>query len=140
MKKIIINTDGAARGNPGPAAASFVIKDEDGSVLFEEGKHIGTATNNEAEYAAVKLALEKLADKFPSMLPASIELRSDSQLIVNQLSGRFKIKNERLKVFVDHIKQLEKQVGKVTYFYIPRAENFQADYLGNIALDNLNFH
>lgn len=136
MNKIIINTDGAARGNPGPAAASFVIKDETGSLLIEEGSYIGTATNNEAEYTAVKLALEKLAAALSPLLPVEVEVRSDSQLIVNQLSGSFKIKNERLKIFVDRIRQLEEKIGMVAYIYVPRAENSRADALGNVALDS----
>ncbi len=132
----IINTDGASRGNPGPGAAAYVIKGEDGVIWVQEGHYIGTTTNNVAEYSAVKLAFEKLISNFAKHLPASVELITDSNLMANQLAGKFKINNPGLKTLHDQIKSLEKQIGSVHYRYAPRAENFIADKLANIALDN----
>lgn len=136
MTKIIINTDGASRGNPGQAASSFIIKTESGEIIASDGICLGIATNNEAEYSAVKFALEKLITEFSDRLPVQVKVKADSRLIVEQLSGNFKIKNDRMKVLFESVKVLEKKVGDVEYIYIPRAENSKADLLANIALDN----
>lgn len=135
MNKLIINTDGGSRNNPGLAAASFIVIREDGKVLLEDGKFLGIATNNEAEYSAVKLALEALIKDHGHLLPASIEFRADSLLVVSQLSGVYKIKNERLKEIFSQIKSMESSVGSVTYTYIPREKNKEADALVNKVLD-----
>lgn len=135
MKKFIINTDGGSRANPGQAAAAFVIKDIDGVIMAEEGAYLGIATNNEAEYMAVKMALEKLLKEVKTELPVEVEVRTDSLLVASQLSGKYKIKNERLRVFITDIKLLEPEVGKVCYTYISRTQNCQADALVNSILD-----
>lgn len=135
MEKIIVNTDGAARGNPGPAAASFIIRKDSGEVLAKEGAVLGETTNNVAEYTAVRLAFEKILQEFSGILPVDVEVLSDSKLIVEQLSGSFKIKNPNLKILFNEVKRLEEKVGRVIYRYIPRAENCQADLLANQALD-----
>lgn len=135
MNKLIINTDGASRGNPGPAAAGFIIKDEKGQKLDSGSCFLGPTTNNEAEYRAVILALEKLLKDHQVKLPARILIKADSLLMVNQLSGRFKIKNSNIKLLIDEIKNLEKKIGDVVYAYIPRAENKSADTLVNQTLD-----
>lgn len=137
MTKFIINTDGASRGNPGEAAIGLVIQNEEGQILFRGGKRLGIATNNEAEYSAVKEVLEKLKADFTGDLPALVEIRADSQLIVQQLSGNFKIKNPRLKILFDRVKCLELEVGRVYYTYVPRAQNSLADEQANLALDNV---
>src|SRR3990172_6590234 len=129
MNKYIIYTDGASRGNPGKAAASFIIKDDRGKVLIEKGFYLGMATNNEAEYQAVIMALSALLEKIAPCEGNKVEIRSDSLLVVNQLSGEFKIKNPRLKVMTDKIKKMESEIGQINYIYIPRTENFRADYL-----------
>lgn len=134
--KIIINTDGASRGNPGHAAASFIIRSSAGDILKSQGKYLGWATNNEAEYMAVKLALECLKNNLTDIIPAEIEVRADSLLVASQLAGKYKIKNERLKVFYNQIKEVEKKIGSVIYTYIPRDQNIEADKLANLALDN----
>lgn len=134
-KKFLLNTDGASRGNPGLAAVGFIIRDETGTILIREGAAIGTATNNEAEYSAVKMAFEKLIREFRSDLPAFVEVRADSLLIVKQLGGEYKIKNPRLKVLLDQVKILEMEVGRVVYTAVPRAENSLADEQANLALD-----
>lgn len=135
MTKLIINTDGAARGNPGPAASSFIIRKEGGEVLAKEGVVLGEATNNVAEYTAVKLAFDKVVQEFSGLIPANVEVLSDSKLIVEQLAGNFKVKNANLKVIFNEVKQLEEKMGQVVYHYIPREENSQADLLANLALD-----
>ncbi len=135
MRKFIINTDGGSRGNPGKAAAAFVLHDENGQIIAREGGYIGVATNNDAEYAAVKEAFKYLSTNFSQDIPLEIELRADSQLVVNQLAGKFKIKNPRLKIVVDEIKNVEMKLGHVVYTYIPREQNKEADALVNEILD-----
>lgn len=137
MKKLVINTDGGSRANPGKAAAGFVIKDENGQILTSDGRYLGVATNNEAEYGAIKLALEKVLDKFADDLPLVLEIRSDSQLVVNQLSGNYKIKKPHLKIIIDQIHELEQKIGQVSYLQVPRAENFEADKIVNSVLDSI---
>jgi ribonuclease HI len=140
MKKFIVFTDGASRGNPGLAAAGIVIKTEDGVIWVQDGKFLGTTTNNVAEYSAVIFALEKLVADFSNVLPAKVEFIVDSMLIANQLSGTFKIKNEGLKELFIQVKQLEQKVGQVTYTYTPRANNVLADKMANQAIDNHLFN
>lgn len=135
MRKYIVYADGAARGNPGPAAAAFVIKSDDGVIWTQIGKFLGRTTNNFAEYSAVLEALKKLKSDFLKYLPGEIEVRVDSQLAARQLSGRYKVKNKVLKVLYDQIKVLEFDLGKVSYKHVPREENFLADRLANKILD-----
>lgn len=135
MRKLIINTDGASRGNPGLAAAGFIVTDESGDILLREGVALGVATNNEAEYAAVKNAFLKILLQFPQEFPLEVELRSDSMLVVNQLAGKYKIKSPHLKIIIAEIKNLEEKVGKASYLYIPRSQNSAADQLVNEILD-----
>ncbi|HEX6976890.1 MAG TPA: ribonuclease HI family protein [Patescibacteria group bacterium] len=135
INKVNIYCDGGSRGNPGKAASAFVVKNEEGEVLHEEGRFIGSTTNNVAEYTAVLMALtwlkenEKFKDTFP-------EFFLDSELVVKQLRGEYKIKNKNLMEFVFKIKELEKEVGKkVSYKNIPRSQNSLADLLVNKTLD-----
>jgi ribonuclease HI len=131
--QLTIHTDGGARGNPGPAAVGVVI--ENGKDLVTSfGKKIGETTNNVAEYEAVKVALEYL--KKAGSRGGELHFYLDSQLVVQQLSGIYKIKKAHLKNLFDAIKLLEKEVGEsVTYTHIPREENSEADRLVNQALD-----
>ncbi|MBI4036524.1 ribonuclease HI family protein [Candidatus Daviesbacteria bacterium] len=146
--KLIIYTDGACRGNPGPASYGFTISSEEGKLLHEEGKFIGVTTNNVAEYTAVLEALKHAQQEYaPPASPASrgergepaggleIELYADSKLVAEQLSGRYKIKNPRLKAIFEQIKILELNIGRVFYNHIPRFKNTLADKLANQALD-----
>lgn len=132
---LIINTDGGSRNNPGPAAAAYIICGNQGQVTHQEGVFLGLATNNEAEYTAVRLALQKVLENFSSQLPVTIEVRTDSQLVAQQLSGVFKVKNERIKAMVAEIKVLESKIGNINFKYIPRTENIAADKLVNETLD-----
>ncbi len=139
MTKLIVNTDGAARGNPGPAASSFIIRDSEGAILSQDGVCLGETTNNVAEYSAVKFALNRIVLEFSGILPADVEVKSDSKLIVEQLSGNFKIKNMTLRALFNEIKLLEGKIGSVNYIHIPREQNYQADLLANKALDDDSF-
>lgn len=139
--KLIIYTDGASRGNPGPASYGFTVSDEKGNLLHKEGKYIGTATNNVAEYTAVLKALKyiKKAEEKSSqkeILHTKIELFADSKLVAEQLSGRFKVKAKHLKPIIEQIKMLGMELGGVTYSHILRSQNTAADKIANNALDN----
>lgn len=128
-----IYTDGASRGNPGRASYGFVILDKKG-VFYKEGKTIGIATNNVAEYTAVFEALKYVKDNFGDA-KAEIELFADSKLVVEQLSGKYKIKALHLKQIIEKIQILAINLGGVIYSHIPRSQNSLADKLANEALD-----
>lgn len=132
---LTIHGDGGSRGNPGEAAYGFVISQE-GKVLYEEGKRIGINTNNVAEYSAVIEALRHvLGSKYKV---SNIKFFLDSKLVVEQMSGRWKIKNEILRNKFFTIKNLEKTLGvKITYEHVPREKNREADRMVNLALDSL---
>lgn len=133
MPKITIYTDGGARGNPGPAAAGVVIKEGD-ATLLEFGEYLGPVqTNNFAEYTAVILALEAL--KREGHAGRTLEFKMDSKLVVEQVSGNWKIKEPSLKPLVAKIHALLSDFPQHTFAHIPRAENFEADALVNQALD-----
>jgi len=136
-KKIIIYTDGGARGNPGPAAIGVVVADANGRVMKQYGEYLGEATNNEAEYQAVIFALKKLKLLVgkKKTKTSHIEVRSDSELLVSQLMGNYKIKEPRIaKLFIE-IWNLKVDFGSVNFVHVPRGENTGADRLVNEALD-----
>lgn len=126
----LIYTDGGSRGNPGPAAAGFVV---DG---VSYGRYVGETTNNVAEYSAIKFALEKalelLGEKASETL---IEMHMDSQLAQRQLIGRYKVKNAGLKPIFLEIQRLAEKFKKVSFIHIPREENAAADAAVNKVLD-----
>lgn len=134
MGTIIINTDGGARGNPGPAGAGYVIAD-DGVVLFEGKAYLGPhQTNNWAEYEAVALALAKAKEL--GLSGRSLEVRMDSQLVVEQVMGRWKIKEPTLKPQAAKIHALLADgFPRYEFRYVPRAQNKEADRLVNEAID-----
>ncbi|MBI2196164.1 ribonuclease HI family protein [Candidatus Daviesbacteria bacterium] len=134
--KIIVYTDGASRGNPGEASYGFTISDENRKFLYEEGKFIGIATNNVAEYTAVLEALKYIKRKFAGSNQLSIELYADSKLVVEQLSGRYKMKSPHLKPLFEQIKILAMELGGVVHTHVPRSRNSAADRLANLALDS----
>ncbi len=135
---LIINTDGASRGNPGLAAYGFIIKTSSGVILHQEGGAIGSETNNIAEYTAVLKSLEYVWFKYQKKSPHKIKVISDSQLIIRQLANLYKVKNPNLKVIFEKIKSLEDKLGVVNYQSVPREQNFIADRLANKALDDLS--
>jgi len=135
MEKIIIHTDGGSRGNPGPAGIGVVIKQGD-KLIKEYGKTIGEATNNIAEYSAVVSALETLVKLFGLKLKAAeILIKADSELIVRQLKGEYKVKDANLQKEFIKVYNLKQKFGKVDFTHIPREQNKRADELVNEALD-----
>ena len=124
-------TDGGARGNPGPAAAAYVLEAEDGTVLDARGEAIGVATNNIAEYRALVAGLAKAAE----LGVDDLEVVSDSELLVKQMRGEYKIKNAALIDLSLAAKRHERQIGSVRYTAVRREHNELADRLVNDALD-----
>lgn len=131
--KIIIYTDGASRGNPGHSSYGFSVTDDKGHILYEEGKYIGIATNNFAEYSAVLSAMNYVIENFKK--DVEINFFMDSKLVAEQLSGRYKIKSPNLIQLIYKIKDLQKGIGKIRYTHVPREKNKIADALANQALD-----
>jgi len=136
--KYIIYTDGGSRGNPGPAGIGFVICNERGEALKKHGQAIGEATNNEAEYQALILALKKIKALFgkEKMKTAKIEVRMDSELIVNQLMHKYKIEDAKLQPLFLQVWNLLIDFGGYNFVAIPREQNSEADRLVNQALDS----
>jgi probable phosphoglycerate mutase len=132
--RLVIHTDGGSRGNPGPAATGVVIYGDKQAIIHAFGKHIGIATNNVAEYTAVLHALEWLIQS--GLNPESILFNLDSKLVVEQLSGRWKIKDPNLAILANQIKDLTSNFHFPTsYSYVPRSQNAAADAQVNLALD-----
>lgn len=130
-----IYTDGASRGNPGPASYGFVIKDEKEHILHQEGRIIGITTNNVAEYMAVLEALKYVKKYASGKGQPQITLFADSKLVAEQLSGRFKVKAEHLKPIIEQIKILVLELGGIIFSHVPRHKNILADSMANRALD-----
>ena len=132
--KLIIHTDGGARGNPGKAAVGVVIETDSRKLIAEFGKRIGEATNNVAEYAAVIEALKEVKSRIQEN--GEIHFFLDSNLVVQQLNGIFKVKDANLRNLFFDVRVLEQGVGReITYTYVPREQNKRADFLVNKALD-----
>jgi ribonuclease HI len=124
-------TDGGSRGNPGPAAYGFVLEAEDGTVLDARGEAIGVATNNVAEYSALIAGLERAR----LLGVTEVEVVSDSELLVKQMRGEYKVKNDALRQLSLEAARLGREIGKVTYTAVRREHNELADRLVNEALD-----
>ena len=129
--KAKLSTDGGARGNPGPAAYGYVLEAEDGTVLDARGETIGVATNNVAEYRALIAGLEKAVE----LGIDELEVVSDSELLVKQMQGEYRVKNEALRELNDEANFLERKLGRVRYKAVRREHNELADKLVNEALD-----
>jgi ribonuclease H / adenosylcobalamin/alpha-ribazole phosphatase len=129
--KARLSTDGGARGNPGPAAFAYVLEAEDGTVLAAHGEAIGTATNNVAEYRGLVAGLAKAAE----LGVDELEVVSDSELLVRQMTGVYRVKNAALGELVDEAVRAARRVGRVTYRAVRREHNELADRLVNEALD-----
>jgi len=129
--KAKLSTDGGARGNPGPAAYGYVLEAEDGTVLAAHGEKIGVATNNVAEYSALIAGLNKAAE----LGVEEVDVISDSELMVKQMTGEYRIKNEALQELAAKARQAARRVGKVSYEAVRREHNELADRLVNEALD-----
>ena len=130
--KVVVNVDGGARGNPGPAAVGAVVSDEGGGELMAEGRYIGEATNNVAEYKALLLGLE-LAKQLGA---TDVEVINDSELVARQIGGQYKVKHAGLKpLFLEALKTL-RSFDSWSVRNVPRADNSRADELVNEALDS----
>jgi ribonuclease HI len=129
---LIINTDGAARGNPGPAAIGVIIRNGDGRLLANISRDIGVATNNQAEYRAIIAGLEKAI----GLGARRVLVKSDSELVVKQLQGLYKIKNTGLRPLYQKIVRLTGSLDSFDITHVPRELNAGADRLANQALDD----
>lgn len=131
---IIIQSDGGARGNPGPAASAFVVK-VDGKVIYEESFYLGTATNNQAEYRGVIIALSWLSKQKAEF--GTVSFLMDSELIVRQINGIYKVKDAGLqKLYKEVLDLLSSIKSQVLFKHVPRKENKEADLLVNKELDS----
>jgi ribonuclease HI len=126
---LTIHIDGASRGNPGPSGIGVVII-KNKLIIAEYNEFIGKKTNNQAEYAALKKALQ-----IASILDNEITVLSDSKLVVSQRKNKYRVRNKQIKIIFREISNLEKQFRTVIYRYVPRAKNHYADFLANRAID-----
>jgi len=129
--KARLSTDGGARGNPGPAAYAYVLEAEDGTVLAAHGEAIGVATNNVAEYRGLLEGLRQAVELHVDEL----EVVSDSELVVHQMRGEWKIKKDTLRALWEEAQELAASIGRVRYTAVRREHNELADRLVNEALD-----
>ncbi len=134
--KLIIHTDGGSRGNPGPAASGFVIESHDPKWKKEFGHYLGETTNNVAEYSAVVLALKKAKELLKGKVgETEVEVKADSELIVRQMAGIYRVKNPGLKLLFTEVQLLKSFFKSVTFTHVRREKNQEADAMVNIALD-----
>lgn len=131
-KIVVINTDGGARGNPGPSGTGVVIKDQKGQVLYAVGEYIGTATNNIAEYKALIRSLEQAHN----LGATELQINMDSELIVKQMLGQYKIKEPTLKELAGQVFRLQNHFQKISFTHVRREFNKEADLLVNQAIDS----
>jgi len=132
--KVVAYADGASRGNPGPSSFGAVVFDTDGKELHSVSQAIGHSTNNQAEYRGAIAALEAAL----GLGANEVELRMDSELIVRQLSGRYKVRNPKLIPLHNRMLYLRTRFDRVSIVHVPRAQNKVADRLANAALDGLS--
>ncbi|HHH14116.1 MAG TPA: ribonuclease HI family protein [candidate division WWE3 bacterium] len=133
QNKAVLFTDGGSRGNPGPGAIGFVFYNQ-GKKVFSKGKKIGLSTNNIAEYTAL---IEGLREVLKTGYTGDLLCLLDSELVVKQLTGLYKVKNQKLRPLFEKVLDLAKRFKKVSFQHIPREQNAEADLLVNKALDNL---
>jgi ribonuclease HI len=131
MEKLVVNVDGGARGNPGPAAVGVVVQGPDGEVLEEHGERIGEATNNVAEYRALLLGIGRAA----KLGASELELVGDSELIVRQVKGEYKVKDATLRELHAEVKRALRPFQSWSICHVRREQNAEADRLVNEALD-----
>lgn len=133
MHDFTLSTDGGSRGNPGPSGAGAVIQDSSGAIVKEISRDLGTMTNNQAEYSALIFGLEGLHEL--GATGKKILVRMDSELIVQQVKGVYKVKNVGLKPLYDRAKELIDDLGGVSFTHVLRHLNKRADTLVNMAID-----
>jgi ribonuclease HI len=129
---LILRTDGASRGNPGPAAAGLVIELPDGETVEVDKKYLGVMTNNQAEYRALILGLGAVM----RFRPSEVRIFMDSELVVRQMTGQYRVKEESLRPIFDEARLLVRQLPEVTFQHVRRNQNARADALANEALDD----
>ena len=129
--KVIIHIDGGARGNPGPAASGIVITDGEGNLLKEAGVYIGEATNNVAEYTGLVRSLEAAV----AMGATDVQAFSDSELVVKQMSGEYRVKNKGLIPLYEEAKLLAQKFDVFALTHVRREQNVKADALVNLSID-----
>ena len=129
--ELFINVDGGSRGNPGPGASGWIIKDKNGKILVKEGFFFKECTNNQAEFTALKMALKAASDYGK----CSLNIKADSQLMVRQYLGEYKIKNPELQILMGEIKQLAANFKQITITHVPREQNKEADAICNLIMD-----
>jgi len=133
--EIVIHTDGGSRGNPGPAASAFVVE-KNSEIIFKGSKYLGKVTNNFAEYTGVVIALQWLLENLDLEIGESVNFVLDSELVVRQLNGLYKVKDENLQKLFAEVKVLINKTGKKIIFKnVPREQNKIADQLVNEELD-----
>lgn len=125
-------TDGASKGNPGPAGAGWVLENDQDSILVKESSFLGEATNNEAEYQALILGVKKAL----ACEVEEIRIFMDSELVVRQLSGLYRVKNPRLSILFKQVKDLLSRFSSYVIIHIPRENNREADRMANEAIRN----
>lgn len=132
-----IHADGGSRGNPGPAGAGAMIRDEHGYAVASVSQFLGTRTNNFAEYEAVILAFGTLTKLVPAAKCGKTEVvvKMDSELVVKQMRGEYKVKNKTLKEQQARLAHVAAAFGSVSFTHVPRSENSDADFLANEAMD-----
>jgi ribonuclease HI len=128
---LIVSCDGAARGNPGPAGAGAQLTTPDGEVVAEIAEGLGETTNNVAEYTAVIMGLERARE----LGGTDVLLRSDSQLLINQISGVYKVRTPHLQPLHRRVLQLAAGFERIRFEHVPRARNAEADRLANLGVD-----
>jgi broad specificity phosphatase PhoE/ribonuclease HI len=132
-RKLVVEADGGSRGNPGPAGYGALVTDaQTGEVLAEVCDSLGTATNNFAEYSGLVAGLHAAADLAPG---ADVQVKMDSKLVIEQMSGRWQIKDPNLRTLATRARGAAGQLGKISYTWVPRARNTRADRLANQAMD-----
>ncbi|RKX68598.1 ribonuclease H [candidate division TA06 bacterium] len=133
--KIKIYTDGASRGNPGEAGAGVIVKDFKDNLILSKYKYIGKATNNQAEYAALEIAIKEILKTFKERENLHMEFYLDSELVVKQMNGIYKVKNRSLIFYKFRIEKLLSSFKRYSFYHIARELNKEADKLANIAID-----
>lgn len=133
ITRVIINADGAARGNPGPAAIGVTIKDNKGNLITSISRRIGRTTNNQAEYRAIIAGLEKAV----KLGVKQVKVYSDSELVVKQINGRYRVKNTSLRILYENVVKLAGSLERFSIEHIPRSRSTEVDNLANKALDCL---
>lgn len=138
MKKLIIYIDGGSRGNPGPSGIGAVVCNQKGDLVKEYSEFIGKATNNQAEYSALIFGLKKLKLIFSKQIAKTqeVEVRSDSELLIKQMKGEYKIMNAEIQKLFLEAWNLRLDFAKVKFKLVPRSQNKNADRLVNEALDS----